>query len=146
MKSLSLTAEYANQCFCYDQATGVLTWRSRPRNHFSTERGWNCFNAQRAGKAVTSVNRNGYVSVGINGVNYLAHRIVWLMTTGFWPENDIDHINGIRDDNRMSNIRAVDRSTNARNVKRRRTNNSGVTGVSWVTRDKLWLVQTAGNS
>jgi hypothetical protein len=141
-----MTAQYAAECFCYDETTGVLTWRNRPKSHFPTERGWVSFNAQRSGKVVNSISKAGYIKVGVNGISYLAHRIAWLIATGAWPEADTDHINGVRTDNRLSNLRSVNRSTNAKNTKRKLNNSSGVTGVSWVARDRLWAVQITDNS
>ena len=73
---------------------------------------------------------DGYRRVTVDGRTYLAHRIIWLLVHGQWPSQEIDHINGIRDDNRLMNLREADRTLNARNTHGlRRDNRSGHTGV-----------------
>jgi len=57
---------------------------------------------------------------------------------GYFPENDIDHINMIKHDNRIENLREVSRSCNIRNSGNRKCNTSGVKGVHWVNRFKKW--------
>ncbi len=59
------------------------------------------------------------------------HRLAWLYMYGEWPVGDIDHINGIRDDNRLINLRSVSRQENLRNRRTGRNNTSGVMGVNW---------------
>ncbi len=71
---------------------------------------------------------------------YKVHRLIWLWMTGDWPEKDIDHINGVRDDNRWINLRLADDKRNQQNAKMPKTNTSGIKGVSWHKRDKKWLV------
>ena len=62
---------------------------------------------------------------------YLAHRIIWLGSYGYFPENEIDHINGIRNDNRLCNLREVSRQCNQRNKNIGIKKISGVKGVCW---------------
>ena len=57
----------------------------------------------------------------------MAHRLAWLYVYGCWPD-EIDHINQIRDDNRIANLRSVDRTTNCQNASRQKSE-SGVTGL-----------------
>jgi hypothetical protein len=78
-----------------------------------------------------SISSNGYARVGFDGKRYGAHRICWAMAHGYWPTLDIDHINGIRTDNRLCNLRHVDRSTNLENIRAAKSNNksSGILGV-----------------
>lgn len=86
----------------------------------------------RAGRPVGTPNpTNGYISIGISGNNYLAHRIAWLMHHNVWPEFEIDHINGDRSDNRISNLRLANRSENVRNSGIRSDNTTGAKGVSF---------------
>lgn len=83
------------------------------------------------GKPAGSINTYGYVSIGLYGKDYLAHRLVWLYVHGNWPVNDIDHINGNRLDNRIENLRDVTRSENLQNLRKAKpTNKLGVLGVS----------------
>jgi hypothetical protein len=58
--------------------------------------------------------------------------------TGELPEDQIDHINGIRDDNRFSNLRCVSAQGNARNQAKAKNNTSGQIGVSFKNRSKQW--------
>ena len=58
---------------------------------------------------------NGYRQIGIMGEKHNAHRLIWFMHHREWPTKDIDHINGIRDDNRIANLRCVSRQLNLQN-------------------------------
>jgi hypothetical protein len=69
------------------------------------------------GEVVTSLDSHGYIRVSYKGKRYSGHRIAWLLTYGYLPECDIDHINGIRDDNRISNLRLATRGQNLHNQK-----------------------------
>lgn len=80
----------------------------------------------------------GYVYIYVNSRRFLAHRLAWLYVYGTFPENDLDHINGIRHDNRICNLRACTRSENLQNYKKPCTNKSGYIGVHWHKRDQIW--------
>lgn len=70
----------------------------------------------------------GYLNICLDGKQYRSHRIAWLYMTGQVPVGDMDHINGIRDDNRFCNLRLATRSQNIANTKMR-TNSCGAKGV-----------------
>jgi hypothetical protein len=72
----------------------------------------------------------GYREVCLDGKRYLAHRLIWCMAYGYFPEHDIDHINGKRDDNRLCNLREVTRACNLQNQKLRKSNKTGFIGVA----------------
>lgn len=91
------------------------------------------------GAIAGSPNGDGYLRVRVNGRQFRVHRIVWLMTFGKWPVGQIDHINGIRHDNRIENMREVDAQGNQRNQHIRPDNTSGVTGV--VLERGLWAAR-----
>lgn len=99
-------------------------------------------NKAKAGQPAGSVGAEGYVRVRVGHYKFRAHRIVWLITYGSWPKGQIDHINGVRDDNRLENLRDVTALDNQRNAKIRVDNKSGVTGVEfengfWIARIKI---------
>jgi hypothetical protein len=87
----------------------------------------------------------GYRGVGIDGQRYLEHRLVWFYVHGVWPADQIDHINGDRSDNRISNLREASQSQNNGNCRKRGNNVSGYTGVFWNTRHAKWQAQIAMN-
>ena len=75
-------------------------------------------------------NSYGYWEVRVFGKLYRAHRLAWLMVHGKWPDEDIDHINGDRADNRIINLRDVSRADNLHNnTKLHPSNTSGMSGV-----------------
>ncbi len=141
-----LTAEIARELLRYDPETGQFWWRSRDVHWFQDKKhsaALNCkkWNARFAGKEAFSVNDEGYLCALIFGQNYKAHRIAWLIVTESWPLDQIDHINGIRNDNRWCNLRAVTNAQNNRNRKKASNNTSGVVGVSWSKRTQKWTAQ-----
>ena len=83
-------------------------------------------------------NKAGYVQIWIARRCYLAHRLVFLYIYGAFPPNEVDHINGTKDDNRRVNLRRVDSQTNGRNTSIPSTNTSGIMGVSWHKASGKW--------
>lgn len=82
----------------------------------------------------------GYIHISIDGSSCLAHRLAWIYVHGKLPEGIIDHINGIRNDNRILNLREATDAENKRNARTPLRNTSGVKGVSWAKREKKWQV------
>ena len=122
MKTLSLTADRARELFTYDADSGVLKWRFRKGTKIRPD-----LNAG-------YIDHEGYRVVRVDGVNYRGHRICWLIQTGAWPADMLDHINGDRSDNRWSNLREADNSENQQNKKKGSANASGYKGVSVIRR------------
>ena len=85
--------------------------------------------------------QHGYHQIRIDQENYTAHRLACLYMTGSFPPLDIDHINGVRDDNRWINIRCVSRAVNHKNRALASNNTSGVTGVKWEKRRCKWIAE-----
>lgn len=84
-------------------------------------------------------NGKGYVQIMLGGRIYTAHRAAWALTTGQWPTRDIDHINGIRHDNRIANLREASRSRNLLNVHRARPESlSGLKGATPIQGGTRW--------
>ena len=131
------------EMFTYNQETGDLVWKTRPEHHFSNRRQMMAINARRSGTICGNVrSRGGYVFIGItlNGkgrATYTAHRIIWKMVHGTEPSS-IDHINGVKTDNRLCNLRAVSHSENMKNMRLYRTNKSGAAGVYRPPGAKSW--------
>ena len=101
----------------YDPETGALTWKVR--------RG-----GIKAGTTAGRLDVDGYRRVMVNGKDLKAHRLAFLFMTGKWPELPIDHVNGVKDDNRWSNLREVTTQVNLQNRhKSNSTNKSGLLGV-----------------
>lgn len=139
MADRQLTQEYVRSLFDYDPETGVLTWKERPREHFNSNRSWNSTNSRCAGKPTGQrANSDGYLEVCIDGFLYKAHRVIWLWVHGEEPE-EIDHDNGVRADNRLTNLVSATRAVNMKNKGMRKDNRSGVTGVGWHAKDRRWV-------
>lgn len=85
-----------------------------------------------------TVNLQGYRKINILGRRYAAHRLAWLCVHGEMPSGDVDHINGIRDDNRLANLRVVSQSQNTQNTLESAANKSGRKGVSWHAQSGKW--------
>lgn len=102
--------------FCYNPETGEI-FRTKNRGGVTTD--------TRAG----TITASGYRKITFMGRLYREHRLAWWLHYGRWPDGDIDHINGVRDDNRMANLREATRSQNMGNTGKRRTNKTGAKGV-----------------
>lgn len=112
----------------YDEATGAFTWKERPRSMFDSDRICNAWNAKHAEKPA-GCEKERYTFIRIGRRTYLAHRLAWLLHYREWPEDEIDHINANKRDNRISNLRAADSSQNKHNIAKGRKNSTGFKGV-----------------
>lgn len=114
----------------YDPKTGLLTWKYRDERWFKTKRAASVWNASHPGnRAFTASDRLGYFCGNLFNTRHLAHRLIWKWVHGTDPAC-IDHINGNPSDNRIENLRAVSRTDNQKNMRRRSDNKTGVSGVS----------------
>jgi hypothetical protein len=118
---MELTVDQLRDTFDYDANTGIFVWKIRPSK------------AVKAGDvAGCTEKRIGYITIGIAGRIYKAHRLAWLYVYGSWPKGLIDHINGNKADNRIDNLRDVFADGNSQNVRKpNRRNKSGFMGVIW---------------
>ena len=99
----------------YDSQTGDLTMLPRPREAFKSDSEFKRWNTKFANKKVTNTHRSGYIRVIVNRQQYFAHRVAWFLYYGSWPESILDHVNRIRSDNRIVNLRLADYELNALN-------------------------------
>lgn len=129
-----LTQDRLKEMLHYDEDTGIFTRKTKVAN--------------RLAGTVSGANHNkGYLQITIDGENFLAHRLVWLYVYGKWPQNQIDHINRNKKDNRILNLRDVSNSTNQMNIGLRSHNSSGVTGVVKSSKShKPWAAQIHRNN
>jgi len=111
----------------YSEETGIFTWKVSNNNRIKI-----------GDKAGYKSKRSGYTQIKINRKLYAAHRLVWLYVNGVLPTKEIDHIDHVRTNNCISNLREVTRQENGRNTKIRSDNHSGITGVSWNKQTFRW--------
>lgn len=121
MKTQNLTVDRLRQLLDYDAVTGLFVWKV----------------GQRAGRQAGTKHWAGYLFIKIDQVVYLAHRLAWLHVHGVWPA-DLDHKNLNKADNRITNLRECDDSTNQANCTMRPTNTSGRKGVTWNRKCGKW--------
>jgi hypothetical protein len=126
--AIMLTQEILKEYLHYNPDTGIFTWVKSPHK-----------NTHMLGKTAGTLGKKGYVSIGILRNIYKAHKLVWLYMYGYFPQDQIDHINHIRYDNRLSNLREANNTLNQKNTSKRKDNITGVTGVHW--QDNRWRVQ-----
>jgi len=129
--------------FDYNEHTGVLIWKHREADMFPDGRKRNIFNAKFANK-VAGTPHNGYLRLRIGGSLHLVHRIIWMMSYGEWPDN-IDHVDHDRSNNKLSNLRNVTKSENAKNRSLNINNTSGKSGVIQDKRSGRWVCRLGAN-
>lgn len=134
MKTQIPTPEELRKLLRYDHQTGNLFWKKRDASMFqdgyrSAEANCANWNSRYAGKKACNSLSKGYFIGGVLGKRLKAHRIAWAIYYGKWPDHQIDHINGKRNDNRIENLRDVVASENQKNMKKPSTNSTGHIGV-----------------
>ena len=121
-KNSILTQQRLQQLYDYDSETGIFFHKTN-----GTKRGF--------------IRKDGYVQLEIDRHYYLCHRLAWLYVNGEWPKHEIDHINKIKSDNRITNLRDVRRYINSQNKNLPKNNKSGHTGIKWETKSNKWIVK-----
>lgn len=134
--------EYAHKRLRYDPETGNLYWKVADTVFFKSVRSSKIWNTKYSLTRAGAKCRNGYRQIqtlrGGSIKMVMEHSLIWLMINGDWPEDEIDHINGIKDDNRISNLRCVNRSINMQNRRMHSNNTSGVCGVIFDKKSGNW--------
>lgn len=125
---MELTQEIIKEFLDYNQDTGLFVWKFRDKKWFNGNKYSVIWNKKYPGKVAGTITR-GYRNIIILGNKYLAHRLAFLYMTGKMPFNEIDHINGIPEDNRWENLRQVNRQENCKNSALSSRNKTGTSGV-----------------
>ena len=112
---IMLTQEELKSLVHYDQDTGLFTWKVKRQGRNKSNLGW--------------VESKGYIEICIAQKRLKAHRWAWFYVHGELP-GQIDHINGIKDDNRLCNLRVVTTKQNHENRGAQKNNTSGFKGVT----------------
>lgn len=119
MTALKITASRLREVLRYNAISGVFT---------SIVNRGNC----RAGSELMGTpNRKGYLCISVDGHPYLAHRLAWLYVTGEWPEDQVDHRDTNKKNNKWDNLRIASQTKNQQNIRSARSHNStGLLGAS----------------
>jgi hypothetical protein len=122
---MMLTQKDLQEVIDYSPSTGLFSWSKKRRGVV-------------VGKPLGCDNGFGYLRITVLGRSYYAHRLAWLYMHGEWPET-IDHINGNKSDNRISNLRSCTTASNNQNIHGPQANSKTQTlGVSWHKKAKKW--------
>ena len=140
-KDFNYSIEYLKSRLDYNPKTGIFTWKYKDGD----SQGDKIFNTKFGGKEAGNKNSYDYLQIKIYNKNILTHRVAYLFMTGEWPQDEIDHINGNRLDNRWENLRVVSKEENRKNQKINNRNTSGATGVSWSKEENKWIVKISVN-
>lgn len=124
-----LTAGYVRSLLNYNPKTGVLRWRVVKAPQIPV------------GSVAGSTSTKGYRDVMIDGRSYRAHRLIWLIVTGEWPTDQIDHANKEFGDNRWKNLREADNSQNCCNRGISIRNVSGLKGAHLYRDGTRWVAR-----
>lgn len=122
-----VTQEQLRELFTLDPDEGVLRYRVKHLRY-------------KAGLVAGSVGHKGWRSIMVNQRRYQAHHLVWMYVHGRWPTHELDHVNGIRDDNRLSNLREADAFQQVMNSARPPTNKSGARNVYFIRKSGKFRV------
>lgn len=128
-----LTQEKLKETLNYNPNTGIFTWKKQISKKSTI------------GRVAGSNRGDGYKGINLYNKSYYAHRLAWLYKYGYLPENDVDHINRNKSDNRIINLREVSRQCNLRNSSLNKNNTSGVSGVSFDKGSNSWKAQITVN-
>lgn len=101
---------YLTKHFKYNPITGIISRTDRKNS-------------------TGSFDKDGYLIIKIKGKQYKSHRLAWFLYHGEWPKDEIDHINRIRIDNRIVNLRNATRTINNNNTSKHPNKDTGEIGI-----------------
>lgn len=130
-----LTQEKLKKYLHYDSETGTFTRKVAMAN-----------NRHKAGEIAGYLHNTGYIRIRVETNKYLAHRLAWLYVYGEFPVLQIDHINRIRHDNKIKNLRLATSSENLRNTKIYSSNKTGINGVRKRKNENKWIAHIGHNN
>jgi hypothetical protein len=126
-----MSSDQLRQLLNYDPLTGVFTWKK-------------AIGGRAVVGNVAGYEKQGYICITINSNRHYAHRLAVFYITGEWPKEEVDHINGTRNDNRYDNLRCVSHQTNTQNVRKARIDaSSKIMGVAF--KDGKWRAKISIN-
>lgn len=132
MKERVHTPSEIKALLSYDPLSGDLRWKDRLDARPSVRSRLN------GALALTNISTLGYKRGRVMQVSYQAHVIAWVIFYGTWPDREIDHINTIKTDNRIKNLRLATRSENNRNKPVRSDSSIGLKGVTFHPQTGKW--------
>jgi|CXWL01.1.fsa_nt_gi hypothetical protein len=135
---------YLNECFYYSD--GFLFWKIRPDSHFKKTCHFITWNKKYSGKIAGRISKYGYQILFIDKKPYYAHRIIWKIKIGSDPLFDIDHINNVRSDNRIENLRDIEFFNNKKNRLLNKNNLTGLKGVCFYKDRYIARIQVNGKN
>lgn len=115
---IDIPIEVIRHWFVYEPDTGLIRWRVKPKG-----------TPRNAGDVAGNRDKQrGYIQIRLLGKKVYGHRMAWALHYGEWPQNEVDHINLNRSDNRIANLRAVTHQQNMLNLPKK-ASQVGLTGV-----------------
>jgi hypothetical protein len=127
MTTYKITQEELKAILNYNPETGVFVWRVNRRYNLLT------------GKIAGCLSAYGYIGIRIYSIRHYAHRLAWLYVNGTWPTKGLDHINRIKTDNRIANLREATDAENAQNTGVFARNKTGCKGVHFDKSRKKYM-------
>lgn len=145
MKTLPSQQEL-QELFSYDPQTGLLHWKERSRSLFTNNKSHKTWNTRYANKeAFTALDAKGYRVGAIHDEVCRASRVIYKLVYGI-DAIQIDHSDGIRTNNRISNLANVTGLQNQKNMKTPVNNTSGHIGVIWDASRNKWAARIKVNT
>lgn len=127
-----LTQDYLKSILNFDSSSGIFYWKVKRPN-------------VNIGDIANNIGKNGYVRISINNKRYYAHRLAWLYIYGKFPTKHIDHINRIKTDNRIFNLREVTQLENVQNASIRKNKNAQFRGIAFYKKTNKYRARIRHN-